>query len=134
MSIDYASTEIPDEDEEPPEQWHYTERRAWLLREIRRRGTPSAVSRVDAADRFGVTHGQISQDITALAESAAEHRGGNRAKFAIDTTFEKSVEELLASEEWKDAAKVAKDYGQWLGNTGGFLSCHATFPSGILTA
>ena len=65
MSIDYASTAIPDEDEKPPEDWHYTERRAWILREIKRKGTPAAVSRVETADRFEVDHSQTSRDITA---------------------------------------------------------------------
>ena len=65
-SIDYFEVQIPEDTS--PEEYHYTQRRADLLQEVLKCGTPSGVSRTEMGKRYGVDHSQISRDMDAIAE------------------------------------------------------------------
>jgi hypothetical protein len=64
---DYRSVDLPSK---PPEEYSYKERRARLLQLIVEHGHPDAINQTEMADRFGVTHQQISKDARCLFYSA----------------------------------------------------------------
>jgi len=113
--IDYSTIEIPDD--EPPEEYHYTARRAELLEHILREGSPSAINQSRLAERFDVTQGQISQDVDALGEHIADGLGG-RATLETRAAFERIRRELFDEGEWKDAWEVIVDWNEWLADMG----------------
>lgn len=100
-----------------PEDYTYIERRAEILQYILQRGSPYAVHQSRLADRYGVTDGQISQDMDRLRKHVTEHLG-DEAKLTTRTVFEKTVRELQAQGEWKDAWDVVMDWNNWLADIG----------------
>jgi hypothetical protein len=117
-TVDYFAVDIPEE--KPPEEYHYTQRRAALLEEVLELGTPTAVSRTEAGERYGVTHGQITQDLDAIAECVEEHLG-DTAKLQTKAAFERVLRELYDADDWratKAAWDVVADWNQWLGDVG----------------
>ncbi|WP_312911115.1 hypothetical protein [Natronosalvus caseinilyticus] len=109
---DYSALKIPSK---PLEEYHYTERRAYLAAEIATAGHPDLVSRTEMAERFGVSHQQISKDIDRIASSVVE-RGRDRDRRALEceTVVRKSIKGLLEDENWAKAARLALDYEEWL--------------------
>lgn len=116
MTTDYEAVELPDGDPSP--EWHWTERRSYLLNCVKACGSPSRINRRSMGERFGVTGQQISQDMDALGEYLADSAGGTRAVATAAMVYQKTVNELLAAEEWKDAAAVTSDWMDWLQETG----------------
>ncbi len=110
---DYSRFEIPSG--KPYEEYTYVERRAYLAGEIATAGHPDLISRRGEADRFDVSHQQISKDIKAIAEHVVE-RGHDRQRRALEcqTVVRKSIRGLLEAEEWEKAARLQLDYEGWL--------------------
>ena len=115
-SIDYESVEIPDD--VAPSEFHYTHRRASLLRIIEQHGTPAVVNRRYFGERFDVSRQIIQNDIQSLAEYINETAGGERATATAATVYQKCVRELLAEEEWEAAARTTDRWMGWLQDTG----------------
>lgn len=111
----YYAYDIPQD--KPPKDYTYIERRAEILQYILKRGSPYAVHQSRLADRYGVTDGQISQDMDRLRKHITEHLG-DEAKFTTRTVFEKTVCELQAQGEWKAAWDVVMDWNKWLADIG----------------
>lgn len=112
-STDYATVEIPTT--KPPEEFTYQERRADLLRQIRDLGHPSMIKQVEAADRYGVSQGQISKDLSRLAESVREHIvDRDRRAFTVDSVVRRSIQGLLGEGEYRKAAQTAMEWDEWL--------------------
>lgn len=112
-STDYATVEIPTT--KPPEEFTYQERRADLLRQIRDLGHPSMIKQVEAADRYGVSQGQISKDLSRLAESVREHIvDRDRRAFTVDSVVRRSIQGLLEEGEYRKAAQTAMEWDEWL--------------------
>lgn len=109
---DYEAVSIPEDT--PPEDYHWTERRAEILSRIEEKGHPSALSQGDLADRYGVSHGQISQDMDRLAEHVRDrlHDRGRRA-LVVDSVVQKCVRELIEEGQYRAAAKTALEWEEF---------------------
>lgn len=114
--IDYAKVEIPEGLN--PEDYHYTHRRAEILKLIVAKGHPRAISQTQLAKRYGVSQGQISHDIKALGESFNAGREENDIKFITEVVYQKCIKKLLDKEDYKGAAQVLSGWNEWLFNTG----------------
>jgi len=112
---DYTSIEPPEETAE--EEYTHHERRAEILRLLTDAGSPSAIKQTRLADRYGVHDSTISRDMDRLRESVAQNMG-NDAKLLTRVLFEKTVQELQAEGEWKDAWDVVMDWNDWLADLG----------------
>lgn len=116
--VDYASVNV-DEDK-PPEEYHYTERRAEIFRFVEQSGSPARINQSQLAERYGVTQGQISQDMDALGEFVDEALG-QRAKLTTRSMFKRVVDELLDADDWratKAAWEVVAEWNEWLADIG----------------
>lgn len=99
----------------PPTEYSYTERRAEILQQIRDLGHPSAVNQTELAERYGVSQQQISKDLDRLAESVREHvTDPDRRTFTVDAVLQRSIQGLLANEEYRKAAQTALEYEEWV--------------------
>ena len=109
---DYESVEIPDD--EPPEEYHWTERRAEILKLVEKEGHPSALNQDALAARYGVTQAQISQDMDRLAEHVRDrlHDRGRRA-LVVDTVVQRCVQELMNDGQYRAAAKTALEWEEF---------------------
>jgi transposase len=109
---DYSAVSIPDDT--PPEQYHYTQRRAEILDLIQQAGHPSAVRQDRLAERYDVTPSQISRDMDRLADHIAQ-RVGDREQRAllVDSVIQKSIEELIDAGEYRAAVKSVLEYAEW---------------------
>lgn len=110
-TIDYETVTIPDDKD--PEDLSYSARRAEILEIIHEAGHPSAVNQATLARRYGCTRQNIAKDFDALAEYVAEDIG-DRHVLATAAVFEKCITELLSAEEYRDAARTAKDHSDWV--------------------
>lgn len=106
---DYSSIEIPTK---PPENYTYGERRAELLQQMRDLGHPQMINRSRQAERYGVSHQQISKDIDKLAEYMAESPD-DRRELKTTTVLDKCISGLLENEEYRKAAQTMIDYNDW---------------------
>lgn len=113
--IDYSSVEVPKD--ESPKDYHYTARRADILKDVLGAGSPAAINQSRMAERYGVSQGQISQDMDALGEHVADGLG---VRAALDTraAYHRIRRELFAEGEWKNAWDVIMDWNDWLGDIG----------------
>jgi len=111
----YAAMEPPEE--KPSEEYTTTERRAAILQAIIAAGTPSAVNQRRLADRFAVHDSTVSRDVDRLRQSVDDNLG-NDAKLTTRAIFERTVRELQAEGEWKQAWDVAMDWNSWLADIG----------------
>jgi len=112
-STDYSTVEVPTT--KPPEEFTYQERRADLLRQIRDLGHPSMIHQGEAAERYGVSQGQISKDLSRLAESVREHIvDRDRRAFTVDSVVRRSIQGLLEDDEYRKAAQTAMEWDEWL--------------------
>jgi phosphoenolpyruvate-protein kinase (PTS system EI component) len=109
---DYESVEIPDD--EAPEEYHWTERRAEILMRIREAGHPSALNQDALASRYGVSQAQISQDMDRLAEYVRDHlHDRGRRALVVDTVVQKCVQELMDEGQYRAAAKTALEWEEF---------------------
>lgn len=113
-SIDYEAVEIP-EDKEPVD-YSYAERRADVLERIKEAGHPKAVNQSDLADRYGCSQQNISKDMAAIAGFIDETLG-DRRELATQAVLERSIQGLLDEGEWRQAAKTALEYDEWVRET-----------------
>lgn len=110
-TIDYEAVGVP-EDKEAAD-YSYSERRAEILERIKDVGHPRRINQSELADRYGCTQQNISKDMAALAEYVDETLG-DRRKLTTQTTVERAIEGLLDEEEWRQAAKTALEYDDWI--------------------
>lgn len=109
---DYSAVEIPDK---PREEYHYTERRAEILRLVEETGSPQAISQKQLAEEFGVSQPQICKDFKRLAEHIRERLPDrDRRAMWVDSTVKKSINGLLDKNEYRAAAKTAMEYDEWI--------------------
>jgi len=107
----YVGVDVPAT--KPPEEFSVEERRAELLRIITDHGHPSMVNQTELADRYGVSQPMIHKDIDAIAGDV-EARLGEHHELEIESVFRRSIKGLLEEEEWRKAARTAKDYSDWM--------------------
>lgn len=105
----YTTMEPPDE--KPIKEYSTHERRAAILQQVKRAGSPFSVKQAALADRYGVHESTISRDMDRLRESVAAHLGQD-AKLTTRSLLEKTVRELHAEGEWKAAWDVMMDWNE----------------------
>lgn len=112
--IDYESVDVPDEKE--PSEYTYAERRAEILELVNEAGHPRRINQSHLADRYNCSPPNISKDMNTLAEYA-ETTLGDRRELTTQATVERAIEGLLDEEEWRQAAKTALEYDEWIRET-----------------
>jgi len=113
--VDYHQVNIPGGT--PPEDYHWTERRAEILDLILERGTPYGIKQVRLAERYEVSEGQISQDMDRLREYV-DKTLGQHAKLTTRAVFENAVEEAREQGNWREAFDLAMEWNEWLQSIG----------------
>ena len=114
--VDYRSVDIPDS--KPPEEYHWTERRAEILQLIEKAGHPDSISPTRLADRYDVSKSQISQDKSRLQEFIVEQIDEPAVDAITSTVFQTAVQELMDNDEYRKAAKTVADWNDWLADRG----------------
>lgn len=112
--IDYESVDVPDEKE--PSEYTYAERRAEILELVNEAGHPRRINQSRLADRYNCSPPNISKDMNTLAEYV-ETTLGDRRELTTQATVERAIEGLLDEEEWRQAAKTALEYDEWIRET-----------------
>ncbi len=114
---DYAAIDLPDPDEEPHSEWHWSKRRAYIYREWLDHGTHQLLNKSQLARQFDVKRDTIYKDLDRIAsfveENMARHHGAESTQ-----VFQRVVAELLDAEEWEKAAKVQNTMSDWLERRG----------------
>ena len=113
--IDYDAVVLPPK-EELKVGCSWVDRRAYIYRLILQTGSPRKVNQTQLAKRFGVSQGQISQDIAAIKAYIKEHMGREHLIDA-EILFKKAVDDLITSDPYC-AAQVMKIWNEFLFNTG----------------
>ena len=117
--VDYGSIDIPEDT--PPEEYHYTARRAEILQLVRQAGHPRAINQSQLARNYGTTQSNISLDLDVLCESIAENRSSRR-DLNIDAIHGRAVDGLLQAAKGEDGDwraleavwKVEREWNEWL--------------------
>lgn len=79
-------------------------------------GHPRLVNQAEIADEFGFTRQNIHKDMNALAKFVDETLG-DRRELTTQAVLERSITGLLADKEWRQAAKTALEYDEWVRET-----------------
>lgn len=109
--------EIPVPDDKDPEDYHYTERRAEILKLINKKGHTWGFGYRQLGDRYGVSHVQIKKDFDRLKEYIG-NRVGKKAVTVTQTAYVKMIREHLDNERYEEARRAIKDWNEWLQTTG----------------
>ncbi|WP_458211032.1 hypothetical protein [Haladaptatus sp. NG-SE-30] len=109
--IDYAAVDIPDD--KPPEEYHYTSRRAEILQLLEEAGHPRRLNQSRLADRYGCTPSNINNDMDVLAKYIDEKLGDRRIMIT-ESVFHRAMEGLLDREEYRKAAQTVKDWNEFI--------------------
>lgn len=107
----FVTTDVPTQ--KPREEFTAAERRAEIAEIITQLGHPTMVNQTELAERYGVSQPQIHKDINRIAEHAADTLGDGH-ELEVESVFRRSIRGLLNDEEWRKAAKTAKDYADWI--------------------
>jgi len=113
---DYRTVEIPDD--QPPGEYHWTERRAEILKLVEEAGHPRKVNQSRLADRYGVSEAQLSKDMGRLREFIVSNIDETRVDSITETVYQKAVSELMDNGEYKDAVKAVESWNDWLMDRG----------------
>lgn len=113
--IDYNSIEVPENQD--PEDYHYTTRRAEILQIIKSRGNPYSIKKVDLADRYDVDPSIITRDFHRLRDFIHEHLGDN-AKVTARSAMERAVVEEQQDDNYAKAFYIALDWAKFLQSVG----------------
>lgn len=114
--VDYSAIEIPED--VPPENYHWTARRAEILKLIEKKGHPDAISPTRLAGRYGVSKGQISQDKAALGDYIVRSIDESTVDSVASTVFQTAVKELMENKEYRKAVQTVSDWNEWLASRG----------------
>lgn len=93
--VDYKLIVIPDGKE--PKSYSYAERRSELLKALINAGHYAKINQCQAAERYGVTQGQISQDMKVLRGYLAEELSdtsetNSLLKLLVDSSIKKFID------------------------------------------
>lgn len=111
---DYKNVVLPDHKDY--EEWNANERRAYILKEIEKRGIPKNLPKQDIAHQFGVVPSRITQDLRIIKEYLETNSDLNFSTEA--ETILKSAILKLADEEPYKAAKAVKLWDEFLERRG----------------
>jgi len=114
-NINYFEVKIPEN--KSPKKFTFTERRAEILQLIMEAGHPGNIHQTKLAERYGVTQGQISQDISAIRKNFNK-QSKEDIEFITEIVYQKCIKSLLKEKKYLDASKVIESWNKWLFNTG----------------
>lgn len=107
--------EVPDD--KMPDEYHYTERRAELLRLIKKKGHFGGFNYSQLGRRYDVSHTQIRKDFKRIREFYEPIIGEN-SEVKSEVAFQKIIEESLDRGDLDAARRALTDYNEWLGEIG----------------
>lgn len=119
--INYWAVDIPEN--KPRVEYHYTERRAEILRAVIRNGGPYTMSQYRLAEQYGVNQSTISRDMDAI-DDCVEESLGDRAVTAARAAMQHAVQamdEAAADGDWKAAQakyELTRDWVELLSDLG----------------
>lgn len=108
----YAAIELPND--KPRPEYNYNERRAALLRIVRQKGDPDAVTFSDVAKKFDVTRQTISKDMKRITAWIAHNLDPQKARAFSDSAYRKCIRELMEQDEYGKAARALDSWNDWL--------------------
>ena len=112
---DYSAVTVPED--KPPEEYHWTERRAEILDLIERKGHPWGFNKSQLGRRYGVSDQQIHDDFDRLKEWYQDRIGEN-AKVTSDIAFQRIIQEHMDNDDYEKARRALKTWNEWLQDTG----------------
>ena len=119
--IDYDSIHIPSKEENKDrKKFHYTVRRAEILRFVKSAGHPRLLNQTQLAGRYGVSRVQIAHDMKILKEYFIKNIGKD-IRLRTELVYNKVVDDLMKSPDLNDnfkAAKLMRDWNDWTFNIG----------------
>jgi len=116
-SVDYEAVDLPDTDDKPRTEWHYTQRRAEILQLIREAGHPADVNQTELAERYGVSQQQISKDFKRIGRCIREGLDDDRRALSVHATVQRSIRGLLDEGEYYKAGQLAIEWDEWVSDS-----------------
>lgn len=113
---DYRAVEVPEQ--KPPEEYHWTQRRAEILQLVEEAGHPRAINQARLSDRYGVSEAQISKDMKRLRKYITNRIDEQRVDTITQTVFQKAIREMVENGEYMDAVKATEKWNNWLFDRG----------------
>lgn len=113
---DYRAIDVPED--KPPEEYHWTERRAEILQLIEKAGHPDSISPTRLASRYDVSKSQISQDKGRLQKFIVGEMDEDRVDAITATVYETAIRKLMENDEYRKAAKTVSEWNEWMGDRG----------------
>ena len=107
---DFKNVKINSED---PKNYSWQERRAEIYQIIKKKGYPD-LNRTKISKRYGVSHTQISQDISILRKYIAEHNDLDEFVSVGKLNWKKGIEELQRQGEYVKADKLWNSWKEFL--------------------
>ena len=130
--IDYLNIEIPED--KPPEEYTYAERRAEIIKYIKKYQDPKLVPKQKLANQYDVSPSTITKDFKIILNYLEKHGGrhaGQRVKIFLDQLFDDIVEKKkldikgnkklnrnLTYEESKELYEFVREHADWLMEVG----------------
>lgn len=109
--INYRTIDVPED--EDPENYHYTVRRAEILQVVEEAGHPKMVNQTGLARRYGCSRQNVGNDLDVLADFIDETMGARRA-LETNSVIRKCVTELMDEGRYRQAAQTQLDFNKWL--------------------
>jgi hypothetical protein len=133
-SVDYEAVDLPDTDDEPRTEWHYTQRRAEILQRIREAGHPADVNQSDLADVYDVSQQQISKDFKRIGRCIREGLDDDRRALSVHAVVQRSIRGLLDEGEYYKAGQLAIEWDEWVSESSVRMGDRVRSDSGGLMA
>jgi len=115
--VDYEAVDLPDTDDEPRTEWHYTQRRAEILQLIHEAGHPADVNQTELAERYGVSQQQISKDFKRIGRCIREGLDDDRRALSVHATVQRSIRGLLDEGDYYKAGQLAIEWDEWVSDS-----------------
>lgn len=110
--VDYDTIEVPEH--KPLTEYNWRERRARILRLIKRTGDAYTVPQEKLAERFGVSQGQISQDLDRIGEYLEPHLA-SKVKMSMWAAVRAALDEADSAYE---KMEILERWARFLQKTG----------------
>lgn len=111
----YHDTVVPEGKD--PTEYHYTERRAELLKMVVKAGHPDLLSRTKFAERYDVAISTITRDLQTLADEVRDELASD-AEFITQSVYRKAIKEKMREGETMEAVKLLESWNNYLFETG----------------
>jgi len=107
-------TKVPIPDEKPKPEWTVNERRAWMIKKLRKEwGVPDNIPARKISEDFDVSRRMVYKDKNIIGKWVAKHVGEEH-KAEAGAVFKYARNQLLEEEEYYKASKVQEMWTDWL--------------------